>query len=215
MALVLVVIVLANRDWIAQQLVERQIRTATGMEPEMGGFSFGLMDPKVTLDNFRLYNPAEFGGVQFLQVPELHIDYDRDALRRHEIHIRFMRVNLQEMDVVKNAAGATNIISFANTLVPRASGGGRTFAPFNGYKFTGIDLLNLSIGKVKFVDLKDQQRNRVVAIGYENLIYTNVLSTADLHGLSAKLWFRGAHVAGLPVHPPKGDTSAQALGPTP
>ena len=182
---VLAIIVFANRDLIVKQLAEREIRAATGLEPEIGDFSFSVLEPKLTLNNFRLYNTAEFGGTLFLDVPELHIEYDRAALRRHELHITLLRVNLHELDVVKNAAGATNLMSIANTVAPRKSGGGgRTVASINGRKFTGIDLLNLSIGAAKFVDLKDQRRNRAVAIGIENQIYTNVVSSADLHGLS-------------------------------
>ena len=143
-----------------------------------------------------------FGGTLFLDVPELHIEYDRAALRRHEIHITFMRVNLRELDVVKNANGATNLPSFVNKMAPKISGGGRTIAPIKGYKFTGIDLLNLSIGKVRFVDLKDQRLNRMVAIGLQNQIYTNVVSSADLPGLSERLWYRGGYLVGLPVNQP-------------
>lgn len=195
----LAIIVLANRDWIVRELAEQQIRAATGLEPEIGDFSVGVMDPKVTLGNLKLYNPAEFGGTLFLDVPDLHIEYDRPALRRHELHITLMRVNLHEIDVVKNDAGSTNIMSFFNTVLPLKSGGGRTVAPVNGYKFTGIDLLNLSIGAVKFVDLKDQHRNRMVTISIQNQIYTNVLSSADFPGLSEQLWLRGGYEVGLPV----------------
>jgi len=201
--IVLVVIVLANRDWIVKELAEQKICAATGLEPEIGNFSYGVLDSQVTLENFRLYNPAEFGGTLFLDAPELHVEYDRAALRRHELHITLMRVNLHELDVVKNAAGATNLMSIVNTVAPRKSGGGRAVAPFNGYKFTGIDLLNLSIGTVKFVDLKDQRRNRMVTIGIQNQIYTNVLSPANLPGLSERLWLRGGAAVGLPVDQPK------------
>jgi hypothetical protein len=213
--IVLVVIVLANRDWIVKELAEQQIRPATGLEPEIGNFSFGVLDSQVTLENFRLYNPAEFGGTLFLDAPELHVEYDRAALRRHELHITLMRVNLHELDVVKNAAGATNLMSIVNTVAPRKSGGGRAVAPFNGYKFTGIDLLNLSIGTVKFVDLKDQRRNRMVTIGIQNQIYTNVLSPTNLPGLSERLWLRGGAAVGLPVDQPKYNDSLLPAPKTP
>jgi hypothetical protein len=213
--IVLVVIVLANRDWIVKELAEQQIRAVTGLEPEIGNFSFGVLDSQVTLENFRLYNPAEFGGTLFLDAPELHVEYDRAALRRHELHITLMRVNLHELDVVKNAAGATNLMSIVNTVAPRKSGGGRAVAPFNGYKFTGIDLLNLSIGTVKFVDLKDQRRNRMVTIGIQNQIYTNVLSPANLPGLSERLWLRGGAAVGLPVDQPKYNDSLLPAPKTP
>lgn len=220
----MVIVVLANRDLIVKQLAERQIRAATGMEPEIGDFSFSVLEPKLTLNNFKLYSPAEFGGTLFLDVPELHVEYDRAALRRHELHITLMRVNLHELDVVRNAAGATNLMSFVNTMAPRKYGGGRTVAPLNGFKFTGIDLLNLSIGAVKFVDLKDQRLNRTVTIGLQDLIYTNVVSSADLRGLSELLWRRGGAAVGLPVHQPShpfsgsqpglGDTPGPVLGPS-
>ena len=210
-----VIVVLVNRDLIVKQLAERQIRAATGLEPEIGDFSFGVLEPKVTLNNFRLFNTAEFGGTLFLEVPELHIEYDRAALRRHELHITLMRVNLHEVDVVKNAAGVTNLMSFINTLVPQKTGGGRMVAPINDRKFTGIDLLNLSVGTVKFVDLKDQRRNRMVTIGIQNQIYTNVVSPANLPGLSGQLWLRGGHTVGLPVNPPVRESSPEPAPKTP
>jgi hypothetical protein len=173
------------------------------MDAEIGGVSSGLLDPKVTIENSKLYNKSEFGGTLFLDVAELHVEYDRAALRRREFHITLMRLNLRELDVVKNADGVTNIMSLANTMAPRKSGGGsRTVAPLNGYTFTGIDVLNLSVGAVKYVDLKEPGRNRVAAINLENQIYTNVMSSADLHGLSGQLWLRGGYAVGLPVNPP-------------
>jgi hypothetical protein len=212
----LAIIAVAGRDWIARELMEQKIRAVTGLEPEIGDISFGVLNPKVTLENFKLYNPAEFGGTLFLELPELHIEYDRAALRRHELHITFMRVNLHELDVVKNEAGATNLLSFVNAMAPQKSGGGgRSIAPINGFKFTGIDLLNLSIGMVKFVDLKDQRRNRMAAIGIENQIYTNVVSTANLPGLSGQLWLRGGRMAGLPVNPPVRKASPEPAPKTP
>jgi len=200
--IVLVVIVLVNRDWIVKGLAEQQIRVATGIEPEIGDFSINVLDSKVTLGNLKLYNLAEFGGTLFLDVPDLHIEYDRAALRRRELHITLMRVNVRELDVVKNAAGATNLTSFINRMLPQTSRGGRSVASLNGYKFTGIDLLNLSLGSVKFVDLKDQRRNRIAPIGIQNQIYTNVQSAADLHGLAEQLWLRGGYAVGLPVNRP-------------
>jgi hypothetical protein len=210
LVIVLVVLVLSNQTRIVRELAERQIRAATGMEPEIGDLSFGVMDPYLTFDGFKLYNPTDFGGTLFLDVPELHIEYDRAALRRHELHITFMRVNLHELDVVRNDAGVTNIASFANLMAPQKSGNGdRIIAPLNGYKFTGIDVLNLSIGTVKFINLKEQYRNRMVTIGLQDQIYTNVLSPADLPGLSGQLWIHGGYLVGLPVHAPVRKTSPE------
>jgi hypothetical protein len=198
-AIVLVIIVIVNREWIVKELVERQIRKDTGMNLEIGDFSFSVLDSKVTLNNSKLYNPADFGGTLFLDMPEVHIEYDRAALRRHELHITFMRVNLRELDVVKNAAGATNLMSIINKVEPRQRGGrGRKAIPLNGCQFTGIDVLNISIGTVKFIDLKNQMRNRTLAFGIRNQTIPNVRSPADFIGLESMLWLRGGYWVGLP-----------------
>ena len=201
--IVLVIIAISSREWIAKEFAETHIRAATGMEPEIGDLNFGVWDPKLTLENFRLFNSADFGGTPFLDVPELHVEYDRAALRRHELHFTLVRVNFREVDVVKNSAGVTNFMPFFNAMLPPKTGGGRSVAPVNGYTFTGIDVLNLSIGTIKFVDLKDQRRNRSVTIGLQNQLYTNVVSSANLAGLSAQLWVHGGAIVGLPVSAPR------------
>jgi hypothetical protein len=200
--LAFVIIILVNREWLLKALAQRQIRQATGMEAEIGHFTFNLLSPNVTFENLHIYNKPEFGGTQFLDLAELHAEYDLAALRQHELHITFMRVNLHELDVVKNQAGATNIMAIAEAMAPRKASGERSIAPLNGYKFKVIDVLNLSIGSVKFVDLNNPQRDRTANIRIENLIFTNVMSSADLPGLSGQLWYRGGTAVGLPVHPP-------------
>ena len=186
------------------------------MESEIGDLNFGVQEPKLTLENFKLFNSADFGGTPFFDVPELHVEYDRAALRRHELHFTLVRVNFREVDVVKNSAGVTNLAPFITTMLPpKPDGGGRTVASLNGYKFTGIDVLNLSIGTVKFVDLKDQRRNQTVTFGLQNQIYTNVISTANLPGLSAQLYIHGGRYVGLPVSAPRPKPSAEPAPKTP
>ena len=40
-----------------------------------------------------------------------------------------------------------------------------------GYDFKGIDVLNVSVGTAKFIDLKNQRNNREQTIGIENLVH--------------------------------------------
>jgi hypothetical protein len=65
------------------------------------------------------------------------------------------------------------------------------------------------------VDLKDQRWNRMVTIGIQNQIYTNVLSPANLPGLSERLWLRGGAAVGLPVNQPKYNDSLLPAPKTP
>ena len=207
LAVVLVVILLLSLNSLLRVAVEHRIRAQTGMDAEIGKFSFGLVEPTVEIQNLRLYNPPAFGGTPFLNIPEIHVEYDRAALARREIHIILMRFNLGELDIVKNEAGQTNIFSLRVPLsAKRAGGGAPTFKSQTGYDFEGIDVLNVSIGMVKFIDLKDQRNNREQAIGIDNLPVKNVKSKTDLAGLAVLVALRGGDFFSSLLAPPKAGT---------
>jgi uncharacterized protein involved in outer membrane biogenesis len=207
LAVVLVVILLLSLNSILRVWVEHRIRAQTGMDAEIGRFSLGLIEPTVTIQNFKLYNPPDFGGTPFLDIREIHAEYDRVALAKNDLHITLLRFNLAELDIVKNQAGQTNIfLPGIKSPARKSGGGGNLLANFKkqfGYDFTGIDVLNVSIGTAKFIDLKDQRLNREQKIGIENCIIKNVKSPDDLAGLVALIWLRGGNTVGLPVNPPK------------
>ncbi len=192
LAAVLVVILLLSLNSMLRVAAEHRIRAQTGMDAEIGKFSIGLVEPTVTIRNLQLYNPPAFGGTPFLNIPEIHVEYDRAALARHELHITLMRFNLGEIDVVKNQAGQTNIFSLGMSAPLKKSGGkaGELFSKQTGLEFQGIDVLNVSIGKAKYIDLNNQRNNRTQIIGIQNCVLKNVKSPADLAGLAAFIALR-------------------------
>jgi uncharacterized protein involved in outer membrane biogenesis len=194
LAVVLVVILFLSRNAILRVYVEHEIYVRTGMDAEIGRFSLGLAEPEITIQNLRLYNPPNFAGTPFLKIPELHVEYDPVALAEHKLHITLLRLDLGQLDIVKNQAGQTNLFVLGVTLPTKKSGGGnakQTFAKQTGFEFEGIDVLNISIGKIRFIDLEDQHRNRSQNIGIENLVIKNVQSPADLTGLAVLVALRG------------------------
>jgi hypothetical protein len=206
LAAVSIVILLLSLNSILRVWVEHRIRTQTGMEAEIGRFSLGLTEPTVTIQNFKLYNPPDFGGTLFLDIPEIHVEYDRAALARHEIHLTLLRFNLGELDIVKNEAGRTNIFSLGAAWPLKKSGAGNGAADFKkqtGFEFKSIDVLNVSVGTAKFIDLKDQRFNRTQKIGLENCPMKNVKSRADLAGLAALVALRGGDFFGSLVDLPR------------
>jgi uncharacterized protein involved in outer membrane biogenesis len=192
--LVILIVVLAvalvlSLDSIVKALAERQIRAETGMDVQIGRFSVGLLSPVVRMENFKLYNTAEFAGAPFIDIPELYVEYNRAALAEGKLHVTLMRFNLAEVDVVKNEAGQTNIVNLMakpRSKTSTASGAKRAAE----LQFTGIDVLNLSLGKLRFVDLKDPRQNREVKVGLQNQVLRNVTSEADLYGVLFLVWVR-------------------------
>ncbi len=160
-------------------------------------FRWGLLDPTITIKDFKLFNPPSFGGTQFLDIPEIHVEYDRAALASRELHVTLLRFNLGELDIVKNEAGRTNIFSIAALpSVKKPGSGEKSFAKETGYAFTGIDVLNVSVGTAKYIDLKDRKNNREQKIGIENCVMKNVKTPTDLAGLAMLIALRGGDFFG-------------------
>jgi uncharacterized protein involved in outer membrane biogenesis len=195
---VLLVILLLSFNSILRLYVEHAIHAQTGMDAEIGKLSVGLTTPKLTLQNFKLYNPPDFGGTPFLDIPEIHVEYDPLALAKHQFHVTLLRFNLGELDIVKNEAGQTNLFSIAGSVSVKNSGA-RSKAEFTrktGLEFTGIDVLNVSVGTLKYIDLKDQRQNRTQKIGLENCVIKNVKTPTDLAGLAVLIALRGGDFFG-------------------
>jgi len=206
LAVVLIVILLLSFNSMVRVYLEHRLRAQTGMDAEIGKITIGLVEPTVTIQNFKLFNPPDFGGTPFLDIREIHVEYDRAALVKHELHLTLVRFNLGELDIVKNEAGRTNIFSLGVTLPSKKSGGGKSAANFKkqtGFEFKSIDVLNVSVGTAKFIDLKDPSNNRTQRIGLDNCVLKNVKSQADLAGLAVLIALRGGDFFGSLVGLPK------------
>jgi uncharacterized protein involved in outer membrane biogenesis len=189
---VLVIVFLLSLNSILRLLVEHNIRAQTGMDAEVGQFSLGFVGPTVEIKDLKIYNPPSFGGTLFLDIPEIHAEFDPAALARHEIRVSLLRFNLGELDIVKNQAGQTNIFSLGLSLPSKKSGGNSAanFKKQTGFNFKGINVLNVSVGKVKYIDLQDQRHDRTQKIGIEDCVISKVKSPTDLAGLAVFIELR-------------------------
>lgn len=192
---VLIVAAILLLDTIAREIAQNRIRTETGMEAKIGKLSIGLLSPTVTIENFKLYNTAEFGGSQCLDIPELHIEYDVQAARAGKVHLRLVRFNMAEVDVLEDKNGHTNFdqLQKRNAAVlsgkpaPAKPGAPATRPPFD---FTGIDTLNLTLQKAHFARIDPPHHERDINFGIKNQIFHNIKSQADMMGVAAVISLR-------------------------
>jgi uncharacterized protein involved in outer membrane biogenesis len=204
--IVLVVVLILSFDTIMKAVAENRIRAQTGMDVKIGKFSVGVLSPVVTIEDFKLYNTAEFGGTLFIHIPELRVEYDRAALAQQQLHVKLMRFNLAELSVVKNEAGRTNIMELmGHPSAPGKKSSGKKGSPqgLGDIKFTGIDVLNLSLGKVRFIDLRTPDRSVDLNMNVRDQILKNVKSEKDLYGVLVLIWLRnGMSLGGNPMNSP-------------
>ncbi len=194
LAVVLVVILLLSYNSILRVFIEHSIRAQTGMDAEIGRVHFSLTEPTITIQDLKIYNPPSFGGTLFLDIPEIHVEYDHDALARRQLHLTLVRFNLGELDIVKNTRGQTNIFSLGLALPKNPGGNGdharNELKRQTGLEFVGIDALNVSVGTLKYIDLNNQKNDRTQIVGIQEQVVPNIKSPADLTGLALLIGLR-------------------------
>jgi uncharacterized protein involved in outer membrane biogenesis len=189
--IVLVVAAVLSLNTFVKQLVESRMRASTGMDARIGLIDVGLLSPTITIENFKLYNTADFGGSLFIDMPELHLEYDPLAIGHHNLHFKLVRLDLAEVAVVQDKKGRLNVQDLQKRS--RAASSGKK-PPGADFKFTGIDTFNLSLGKFRLSNLATG-REEEIEFGIKDQITHNVKSEADLAGLNLLLASRAMSVS--------------------
>ena len=168
-------------DTVAREIAESRISQRTGLETKIGRVRIGLLNPRVTVENLVIYNSAEFGGSPLLDLPEVHVEYDFRGLLSRRLHCRLVRLNFASAQVVEDAKGRLNLEALPKPK--QASGKSSTSTKTNEFAFAGIDTLNLTMGKIEFVSMKDPSRNETLKLGLHDQLVTNVTSAGSLDGI--------------------------------
>jgi len=178
-------------DTIVRDVLTARMRAATGMGVKISSVHVGLLSPTMTINGLKLYNTAAFGGSLCLDMPELHLEYDPAAVRLGMIHLPLVRLNLAQIDLVEDKQGRSNF----DAIEKQGKQSAVHTNSINGFKFSGIDTLNLSLGKLHVSNLRSGQEEDV-DFGIKNQILHNVKSEADLTGVAVLVALRGSSSAG-------------------
>jgi uncharacterized protein involved in outer membrane biogenesis len=185
--IVLLVALVLLKDTLLKALTESRIRDATGMDVRISRFEVGLLRPTLSIEDFKLYNLPEFGGSPFLVVPDLYAELDPHALLRHQLRFKLVRAAVTELNIVEASSGRSNLRldgtvagSAVTRILPDQDLG-------FGFGFGGVDTLNLTLGQIKYTNLRNPRKSTLVKVGLKNEVLRNVRSLADLTNLVMKV----------------------------
>jgi hypothetical protein len=167
-------------DTIVKAVVESRIRSETGMDVKIGKFSVGLASPTVLIEDFKLYNTAEFGGSPFIQMPELFLEYDRSQFKNRKLRIKLLRLNLSEIGIVTDKKGHSNIEALGALASKQAQ-------QKMDVEFKGIDTLNLTFQSVRMTQMGDPPQEELLDFKIKNAIFHNLNKEEDFQGLAMGL----------------------------
>jgi hypothetical protein len=194
---VLVVAAILLLDTVMREVFISRVHKATGMEAKVSAVHMGLVSPTITIEGLKLYNTPEFGGALCLDMPELHMEYDRPSARLGNLHFRLVRLDVADLTAVQDKKGRMNFAALKDKEKKPSKGkepaGGISLG--EGITFTGIDTLNISLGKFHMSNLANG-KSEEINFGIKNQIVHNVKSEADLTGFGLLLALRGGSSVG-------------------
>lgn len=199
LVIVLAVVAVVLKDVIAKSLTELNLRQNTGLDAKIAKMEIGLATPVVNVEGLKLYNPDDFGGGTFLEMPELRVEYVTADLKAGKVRFKTVRLNLAEVHIVKNKSGKTNLEMMQKLSKERSGktdGGGGV----PGVDFGGIDALYLTVGKIRITDEGDARNNDLIEVGVKEEVGRNLKTEADV-----AVWFSSVlfKVAAREMYNPK------------
>jgi hypothetical protein len=181
--LIAILILLALvKDAYIKNLIEHRIKADIGMDVTIADLDFNLMSPVFRLDGLEMRNTEEFGGAIFVNIPELYMEYDLKALLRKELNLRFVRLNIQTLNVVKSKEGVSNVSMMYEWL--------REVYGDIELQFEVIETLEISLGHFSYRNMEEPEGIKEIEIGLGNETVKNVRSEKDLVPLFAKVIFK-------------------------
>ncbi len=200
---VLLVLGLLSFDWIVKRAIQSRVNASGMAEVEIGSLDIGLFRPHFQVRDLKVFGQSQFGGVQILDLPELRVEYDREALKRQELQVRLLRIRLNELTLVDGFAGSqTNMFqrlqgyselvnAYTNRLGELTNRAELSRSQRVGnLTFGGIDRLELTLGRVRFVDLKDPMAEKVAALNINRRVLTNLVGLQGVAPLATELLVR-------------------------
>ena len=200
---ILLLLGLLSFDWIVKRAIQSRVNSSGMAEVEIGSLDIGLFRPHLQVRDLKVFGQSQFGGVQILDLPELRVEYDREALKRQELQVRLLRIRLNELTLVDGFAGSqTNMFQrlqgyseLVNAYTNRLGELTNRAELARGQRvgnltFAGIDRLELTLGRVRFMDLKDPMAEKVAALNINRRVLTNLVGLQGVAPLATELLVR-------------------------
>jgi hypothetical protein len=178
----LLVAALLLRNTAVRKIAEYQFSKKTGLKIKIGSVDVGWKSPYFSASNLVIYSRAEFGGSPMIVLPELEVQYDRDALKTHRLHCTLVRLNVANINIIENKNGRKNIEDLPGCarLLSTANAERKPPATFMGIKLTGIDKLNLTLGKATYRRIPPQDRIEELNLNVNHQQFSNIENEQDL-----------------------------------
>lgn len=193
--LVLAGLALLLVDPVVKAVAEKRLTRAIGMKVTIDDIDAGVFRSEVTVTGLRIFYRSEFGGKTLLVLPELHVDYNWDALRRRKVlHLEEMRLHIGWVNLVVNTKGETFFERYKKSISRQK----RSESPLKGNPssprneklrqgFAGIEELKLTLGKLRVTDMRRPGWSEEYGVNLKNAVFRDLRTREDFETMSLQL----------------------------
>lgn len=177
--LMLLAVLALSFDAIVTALAEGGLRKQTGLEVRLEKLELRPWSGRARLERLVVHNPAEFGGGPLVHIAEVAVEYDPALVKERKLHFNLLRFHLAELHIIVNQDGQSNLdgVRRATEAVRRGQRVEQTNSPM---EFVGLDMLNLTLGKGTWTDLRQSGKPREFDFGIRNEIVRDVKDAREL-----------------------------------
>ena len=176
-------------------ILTKALESAIGAPVKISKFHFDLFSSQVGIYGLEIKNPLGFQEPTLASLPELFIQVNLPAFFQNRVHIREIRLNLDEITVERNSNGAVNLTEIGAVKKPRTEPAeGRTpggVSPSEPQRPTPaqkagptnvqIDKVVLSLGRARYVDRGGASPTiRTFSLEIKNAVLRNVTNPAEI-----------------------------------
>lgn len=178
--LAFILLIYLGRNFIIKTAIQIGVEKALGMKVTISGFRLDLFPGNLEIKGLTVYNPPGFEGEALVQIPYIRADFDLLPLLAGKFHFRYLDLNINEVNLVKNRNKELNL----NRIQAIASAGTKSppQVPADSQPTSiRINELILTINHVNYTDYtKRHPKQQRIWLGISRERFSNLRSVDDI-----------------------------------
>lgn len=167
----------ALKNIIAKNMITGTLSAVSHVPVKADGVNLSFFAASIRVKGLKVYNPSGFPEKLMASIPEIFIDFEPNDLFKGRGHFKNVKLNLQELIVVRDKTGRLNVDAVKPTEQQKKDTKAKSKPPAGRQapKLL-IDRLTLSIGKVTYKDYSSGGEPSVqhFDINIENRVYEHI-----------------------------------------
>jgi uncharacterized protein involved in outer membrane biogenesis len=149
---IIAVIFTSGKNMITKFLTQGVFKQVTGLNLKIQSLNLGLLSTLIDIRGIKLLNPKGFEDPLMVNMPEAYVDMDLGSIFGGKIHLQEVRLNIEELMIIKNRDGKINIHYLQSSGLSKPSSESDSRDKKKPLPKMQIDRLSLKMGKVIYKD---------------------------------------------------------------